>query len=48
MDTAEETKLEPGPCIRVLTSPYFIATKLETLQADAVEIRQAITTSRTY
>ena len=29
METAEETKLEPGLRIRVVTAPYFVATKLE-------------------
>lgn len=29
MDAAQETVLEPGLCIRVVTAPYFVATKLE-------------------
>ena len=29
MDAAQETELEAGLRIRVVTAPYFIATKLE-------------------
>ncbi len=29
MDTAQEIELEPGLRIRLVTAPYFIATKLE-------------------
>jgi hypothetical protein len=29
MDAANEIELEPGLCIRVITAPYFVATKLE-------------------